>query len=69
MNTKTGFYYGLDEVGMFVWNLLEKPCAFEQLEAAIEEKYTVDSVLNSKNLTELLKDLDRAGLIEVTGKL
>lgn len=70
MNVDTGYYYGLDEVGKFIWSLLQTPSSFEQIEAAIRDKYEIETAQNSKNLSDLLSNLEHAGLIQTvrTGK-
>lgn len=65
LNHSKGAYYGLDEVGGLVWDLLEKgPQTKEQLCEAVLAEYDVDKADCESDVEDLLKDLIAERLIE-----
>jgi hypothetical protein len=62
---KSGSYYGLDQVGVFVWDLLQKPHKVSDLRDAIFEQYDVDLAQCERDLLALLVDLAERQLIEI----
>lgn len=65
LNMNTGTYHGLNEVGAFVWNLIEQPQVVKDIEQKLLQEYEIESSVCTKDLLELLNDLQSAGLIEV----
>lgn len=65
LNLKSGIYYGLDRVGLFIWDRLKKSRSFNELLAAVLEQYQVDPDACRKDLTMLIEDLNKAGLIRL----
>jgi len=66
LNLKSGIYFGLDEVGATVWSLLAEPRRVTELRDALVEEFEVDPARCVGDLMQLLADLSRHGLIEVT---
>ena len=64
MSVEQGQYYGLGGIGPRVWELLEEPCAIEDLVDAILEEFEVDSAVCEKDMTGFLKELEEFGLIQ-----
>ncbi|MCE7059032.1 PqqD family protein [Dyadobacter sp. CY343] len=66
LNHKKGAYYGLDEVGVMIWDLLEKgPQTLESLCEVVESEYEVDAETCKSDLEVLLKDLMAEKLVEI----
>ena len=65
LNLASGTYYGLDEVGARIWNLVQQPTPVSAVRDAILDEYDVEPERCERDLLELLADLDKAGLIEV----
>jgi len=66
LNHKKGAYYGLDEVGILVWDLLEKgPQTVESLCEAVVGEYDVDEGTCKSDLEVLLNDLMAEKLVEI----
>jgi hypothetical protein len=65
LNLKAGVYYGLDEVGTRVWNLIQEPRRVSDLWDAILEEYEVEPHRCETDIMALLQDLLENGLIEV----
>ena len=62
---KNSVYYGLNEVGTRVWNLLGEPRSVGQLRDALIDEYDVAQSLCEKDLLALLEQLRSEGLIDV----
>lgn len=65
LNLKSGKYYGLNEVGARIWNLLQEPRTLNEIRNVILEEYEVESEHCDRDLLNLLKELAAEGLIEV----
>jgi len=65
LNLGAGMYYGLDEVGSTVWQLLQTPHTLAQLRDAVLTRYDVTPERCEADLGKLLEQLNRAGLVEV----
>ena len=61
----TEAYYGLDDIGSRVWNLLKEYGAVEPVVAAILAEYNVDEASLRVDIDDLVGELASAGLIEV----
>lgn len=66
LSLSSGTYFGLNEVGARIWDILQKPCTYEEIVAFIGEQYAVDQVQLESDLDRLLEDMLRAKLIEVS---
>jgi hypothetical protein len=62
---KSGSYYSLDQVGAFVWSLLQKPQKVSVIRDAILNEYDIDVQRCEQDLIDLLNDLADKGLIEI----
>jgi|SRR5215216_4136770 len=62
---KSGSYYSLDQVGAFVWNLLQKPQKVSAIRDSILNEYDIDFQQCEQDLLNLLNDLADKGLIEI----
>ena len=67
LNHSKGAYYGLNEVGVVVWDNLEKgPQTLDSLCEAVVSEYEVDAEICKGDINILLKDLIAEKLVEVT---
>ena len=65
LNYGKGAYYGLDEVGVRIWDTLEKgPQTIDTLCDAVTEEYDIDADTCKSDIDILLKDLISEGLVE-----
>jgi hypothetical protein len=62
-----GAYFGLTEVGAFVWERIQEPARVGDLRSAITEAFEVDAEICERDLLDLLEDMRSNGLIEVVG--
>lgn len=65
LHLKTGIYFGLNEVGAFVWRRLQQPCTVSALHAALLAEYDVPPSQAADDLQRLLGDLQVHHLIEI----
>jgi hypothetical protein len=65
LNLKSGIYYGLNNVGARIWNLLQEPKTINQIRDAILDEYAVERDQCGADLVALLEELLSKGLIEV----
>ena len=65
LGLKDGVYYGLNPVGAFIWNLIQKPKTVAELRDAVLEEYDVSEEVCNSDLQELITELSDKGLVEV----
>jgi hypothetical protein len=65
LKVDTGVYYGLNEVGTRVWNLVQRPTAFGDILRTLLEEFDVEPQQCSQDLSELLQEMAAVGLINV----
>lgn len=65
LNLDAGMYYGLDEVGARIWQLVQEPKVVKEIQATILEEYDVEPARGERDVLALLQDLANEGLIEV----
>ena len=66
LELKTGTYFGLDEVGATVWNLIAQPRRVDEIRDALLAQYDVEAEQCGRELIELLGELHERGLIQVS---
>lgn len=60
-----GLYFGLNEIGTFIWKQLQQPRKVHEIRDAILGEYEVSSEQCERDLFKLLAELSANGLIEV----
>jgi hypothetical protein len=66
LNLKTTLYFGVDEVGTFIWDQLAKPVSIEEICEAVSAKYDVDRPRCQVDVIAFVQKLDEAGLVETS---
>ena len=61
-------YYSLDQVGGFVWELLQEPRKVSEIRDAIFGEYDVEPEQVEEDLIALLMDLAEKHLIDITNE-
>lgn len=64
LDVNSGQYFGLNEVGAFIWDQLESDTAREALIAAVTASYDIDTDRATADIDALVADLVARGLIE-----
>lgn len=65
LNLKSGVYYGLNEVGARIWELIQEPRTVAAIRDTLLEEYEIDRDGCDRDLLALLQELATAELIEV----
>jgi hypothetical protein len=65
LGVEAGRYFGLNEVGARIWSLLQAPRRVSELCDAIQEEYDVTQAECTRDVLELLHELNDKGLIDV----
>ncbi len=63
MSVESGNYVGVTEVGARIWELIERPMAFDVLCAALEQEFEVDPVICRGEVESFLQDLAAQGAV------
>jgi superfamily II helicase len=65
LNLKTGVYFGLDEVGRRIWQLLKEHEDLSKVMAALLVEYDVSEERCREDLLDLGKNMETQGLVKV----
>lgn len=65
LSLQTAMYYGVDQVGARIWELLREPTRVTDICDAIAREYEVEPDLCQRDVLEFLRQLAAQGLIEV----
>jgi len=65
LNMNDDVYYGLDQVGGRIWNLVQDPITFGEIIQTLLEEFDVEFQQCSEDVLALLKDMLSKGLIEL----
>jgi hypothetical protein len=65
LDVASGSYFGLEGVGAFVWDHLQNPITFADLVRVTVQAYDIDHATCAEDLSILLGDLRRAGLVRL----
>ncbi len=67
LDLKSGIYYGLDLVGVRIWNLVQWPRTLSELRDILIIEYDVDAVRLESDIRDLLSELADNQLVEISG--
>lgn len=65
LNFHSGIYYGLNEVGAYIWDLVQQPKTFQDICDALMNEYEVKAEVCEQDLADLLQALADSKLIEI----
>ena len=65
LNLNSGTYFGLDPVGAMIWSLIVQPRRVAEIRNALIEQFDVEAERCSRDLLQLLGELQAHGLIQV----
>ena len=66
LNTETGQYHSLRNVGAYVWKLIQTPITVADIHRTLLERYEVDPDTCWRDLLDLLESLSAEGLLDIT---
>ena len=67
LELKRGVYFGLNEVGASIWQLLAEPRSVGEIRDAVSAEFDVAPDRALEDLLALLAELQERGLVEVRG--
>lgn len=67
LNQTDGVYYGLQDVGARVWQLIERAHSLDAIQQIVIAEYDVDADACAEDLRRLVADLIDRGLVVATG--
>ena len=67
MSIENGKYYGLDDIGSRIWELIEKPVKVSDLIDTLLERFDVDRGTCEKDVLKFLNELDEDKIVVVKG--
>jgi hypothetical protein len=65
LSLRTAMYYGLDQVGLRIWELVREPMRVAAIRDTIAHEYEVELERCERDVLDLLRQLASEGLIEV----
>ncbi|MBI4500159.1 MAG: PqqD family protein [Gemmatimonadetes bacterium] len=65
LNLESGIYYGLEQVGARIWDLIKRPVRVGSIRDTLVSEYQVDPGRCERDLQALLKDLAAKGLVRI----
>lgn len=65
LNLSSGVYYGLNEVGARVWELIQQPKRLSEVLDALLEEYDVQPEACSEDVKAIIRELASANLIDI----
>ena len=61
-----GVYYGLDEIGTRIWNLLGEGRSLQETVAALVDEYDVSDAQGAEDVLRLVTELEERRLLEIS---
>lgn len=65
LELESGVYYGLNETGTLIWNLINQSKTLEEIHKIILSEYDIEPELCNKYILKLVKSLADKGLVVV----
>ena len=65
LNTRSGVYFGLDDVALRIWQLIQEPIVVSEIHAMLIDEYEIDTEKAATDLVKFLSELETEGLIDV----
>jgi hypothetical protein len=65
LNMRSGEYFGLNEVGAFIWSLIQEPRTVEEICSAVEREFDVTHDRCAHDLGVLIGELEANRLVAV----
>lgn len=66
LNQESGVYYGLNQVGAFIWNLLKVSRTVDEMRDLVINEFEVSSDLARQDVLELLRKMADKGLVDIS---
>jgi hypothetical protein len=66
LDLEGGVYYGLNDVGARIWEIVQEPVQVEEIIATIQSEYDVTEKQCAADVKELLAEMEEYGLVRIT---
>lgn len=66
LHASGGKYYGLNDVGTFIWEFLEEPRTIDAICTAVTAEYDVESKRCETDVNEMISELATKGLVTLS---
>jgi hypothetical protein len=65
LNLRDGVYYGLEDVGVRIWQLLQEPVTVATIRDTLVSEYDIEAACCERDVRTLLGELAARGLLEI----
>lgn len=65
LSLKTGKYYGVNEVGRFIWSRIQNPATFGDIQTALLNEYDVDEETGLREIAKFLTRMAEEELVDI----
>ena len=65
LSLKNGKYYGVNTVGAFIWDTLQNPVTFQEIQSAVMQEYDVDNATCRQEVLSFLMKMVEEDLVEI----
>jgi hypothetical protein len=65
LNLKSTMYFGLDELGAYIWQVLNEPRPVSEICSMVVDRYEVDTTRCTVDVLNFMAKLEKVGLIEL----
>ena len=65
LSLKNGKYYGLNEVGRCIWQIIQSPVTVAEIQTALMEEYEIDETTCRHEILTFLKQMAEEELVEI----
>jgi hypothetical protein len=65
LDMKEGIYYGLNEMGTTIWDIIQKPVTLQEIIENILDEYDIDEETCYDDLVELIEQMEKNKLVEI----
>lgn len=69
LDLKSGVYYGLNETGLLIWNLIQQSKSLEEIRDIVLSEYEVEPKLCTEYILQLVQDLASADLVTIKNEV
>lgn len=63
-----GIYYGMNELGSRVWQIIQNPVSVQEIIVTVQDEYEVDRERCKQDILSFLNQLDEQNLITISGR-
>jgi hypothetical protein len=68
LSLRNGKYYGVNPVGASIWQAIQKPASFPEIQAAVTQEYDVDEETCRREVLSFLEQMVNEELVEVSNE-